>query len=123
MRSLHPYNVETPSPMHAITYVWGCSLSSTPPSTPTPLAALQIDLKNAFNSVNRPAILLIGDASLAEPSGEDETLIACATPPAHALWASHGLAGISGFLEPGEIPAGCEFLGRYPRPPAIEETR
>ena len=72
--------------------------------------------------VNRPAILLIGDASLAEPSGEDETLIACATPPAHALWASHGLAGISGFLEPGEIPAGCEFLGRYPRPPAVDEV-
>lgn len=71
---------------------------------------------------NRPSLLLIGPPLLAEPSGDDETLVLVSTPPAHANWQRGRLAGLPGFLEPGDVPAGATFLGRYPRPPAVEET-
>lgn len=69
-----------------------------------------------------PAVFLIGQPSLAEPSGDDETLVRTNDAPANAHWASAGLAGLPGFLEPDETPPGTSFLGRYPRPLRIDEV-
>ncbi|MDP4822636.1 MAG: hypothetical protein NWR47_01670, partial [Aestuariivirgaceae bacterium] len=69
-----------------------------------------------------PSVFLIGQPSLAEPSGDDETLVRADTVPANAHWAASGLAGIPGFLELDDTPPGTIFLGRYPRPLAIDEV-
>ena len=71
---------------------------------------------------NHPALFLVGPAILAEASGEDETLILANHPPANILWQDGLLCGLSGFLEPADLPANVQFLGRYPRPPMIDEV-
>ena len=70
----------------------------------------------------KPLVLLVGSPSLAEPSGDDETLVLADKAPANAHWAEAGLAGIPGFLEPDATPAGTVFLGRYPRPLRLDEV-
>ena len=62
-----------------------------------------------------PEVFLVGAPALAEPSGDDETLLAAAAAPHGALWWSHGLAGMAGFLHEQAVPAGSRLLGRYPR--------
>jgi chorismate mutase len=64
---------------------------------------------------SKPEIFLVGSPSLAEASGEDETLLASPTVPANAQWSAHGLCGVPGFLEANEAPHGSYVLGRYPR--------
>lgn len=60
-----------------------------------------------------PEVFLVGAASLAGPTGGDETLVSCSTAPAGANWHAEGLAALPGFLE--KAPGGARLLGRYPR--------
>lgn len=70
----------------------------------------------------KPLVFLVGSPSLAEPSGDDETLVLATQVPADAHWTEAGLAGIPGFLEPDATPPGTVFLGRYPRPLRLDEV-
>ena len=70
----------------------------------------------------KPLVFLVGSPSLAEPSGDDETLVVTDAAPANAHWVEAGLAGIPGFLEPDATPIGTVFLGRYPRPLRMNEV-
>jgi chorismate mutase len=69
-----------------------------------------------------PLVFLVGAPSLAEPSGDDETLVLADEAPAGAHWSHAGLAGLPGFLEPDATPPGTVFLGRYPRPLRMEDV-
>ena len=69
-----------------------------------------------------PELFLIGPANLAEPSGDDETLVLSDQPIQGCLWQKGNLMGLAGFLEPEQLDVNVQFLGRYPRPPLMDEV-